>query len=219
MARAMFAGQTDWQAAVEGYSEFLETNLLPDEERAELVRQIEFFTAELVKAQASGDREWIAEVTATLSQLQLRLRSGGLAAGTAFGEGLSDAQYLVALHAQMLANTASKYLIGRSPPPLGPLSRIDEGGENVGRAWAEGLGRGVDFAGLMGRLAVGTGPAGPGMNGPLGPATVNVTVVYSPTLSTASEAELEQLRRVVTDAAMDGFSRRGLIQRPPLPNY
>lgn len=32
-----------------------------------------------------------------------------------------------------------KFMIGQSPPPEGPLSMIDQGGANIGKAWVDGL--------------------------------------------------------------------------------
>lgn len=40
--------------------------------------------------------------------------------------------------AAFIAQSIADYLVGQSPPPLGPLSNIDEGGANVMGAWIEG---------------------------------------------------------------------------------
>lgn len=39
----------------------------------------------------------------------------------------------------LVAKTIADFLIGASPPPVGPLSTIDQGGANVMSAWAEGF--------------------------------------------------------------------------------
>ena len=38
-----------------------------------------------------------------------------------------------------IANAIADFLIGQSPPPMGPLSQIDKGGANVMSAWLEGF--------------------------------------------------------------------------------
>jgi hypothetical protein len=97
-AALLIAGQTDWQEAVEGYAQFLEENLLPADEKAQILEQIEFFTGELVKAQASGDAEWIAEVEATLEILRDRIRTGGADAVNSWAEGMQTATAAAALY-------------------------------------------------------------------------------------------------------------------------
>lgn len=49
-----------------------------------------------------------------------------------------DAEGDVRLMAAHIAQVLADYLVGQSPPPLGPLSVIDEGGANVMGAWIEG---------------------------------------------------------------------------------
>ena len=51
-----------------------------------------------------------------------------------------DVREMAAYLAQIIAD----YLVGESPPPEGPLSEVDEGGENVAEAWIEGMVDGVE---------------------------------------------------------------------------
>ena len=46
--------------------------------------------------------------------------------------------------AEFLAQSIADYMVGQSPPPEGPLSDIDEGGQRVTEAWVEGMVEGVE---------------------------------------------------------------------------
>jgi hypothetical protein len=67
-------------------------------------------------------------------------------------------------------NGVKQLLVGNSPPPKGPLKGIDKGGENIGKAWAQGMVKGLDNFrvpslpqfGLEGAAAGAGGPGGTG---------------------------------------------------------
>ena len=65
---------------------------------------------------------------------------GGAGAGVAWANGLRSSSDWARLMAWEVAASADAALHGRSPPVEGPLSTIDDGGYNVGLAWAMGLG-------------------------------------------------------------------------------
>jgi hypothetical protein len=62
-------------------------------------------------------------------------RAGGTAAGQAFADGLTESGATVDSATAALAGVAAGYLVGQSPPPVGPLSTIDEGAMNLIAAW------------------------------------------------------------------------------------
>jgi len=53
--------------------------------------------------------------------------------------GILSAKTLVINAVASMAEAIASFLIGESPPPTGPLSKIDEGGYNVAAAWIEGF--------------------------------------------------------------------------------
>jgi hypothetical protein len=53
--------------------------------------------------------------------------------------GILSAKTLVINAVADMAEAIASFLIGESPPPNGPLSKIDEGGYNVAAAWIEGF--------------------------------------------------------------------------------
>lgn len=67
------------------------------------------------------------------------LRTGGWNAVVAYANGMYEAArtYLQAV-VTTIAQFVSDYLIGSSPPKMGPLSKIYEGGQNVIEAWVQG---------------------------------------------------------------------------------
>ena len=81
---------------------------------------------------------------------------GGENIGTAWALGLKRARWAAQEAARELAGEAYQYLHGRSPPQEGPLKHIDDGGRNVGRAWAGGLGAAAPWAALESRQLAGT---------------------------------------------------------------
>lgn len=89
----------------------------------------------LVRQKAEEMREEAEAVLARTSEFY----GGGRSAGIAWGNGLRSAEDWARLMAWELAASTDPILHGKSPPPEGPLSDIDVGGYNVGRAWAEGL--------------------------------------------------------------------------------
>lgn len=67
---------------------------------------------------------------------------GGGAIIGAFAAGLLRGGTQVVQAVTAIAQIVADFLQGFSPPKVGPLSRIDEGGFNVARAWAEGFQKG-----------------------------------------------------------------------------
>ena len=70
---------------------------------------------------------------------------GGNSAGIAWANGLRDASDYARLMAWELAAATDPALHGLSPPKEGPLSDIDVGGFNIGKAWADGLKRATPY--------------------------------------------------------------------------
>lgn len=61
-----------------------------------------------------------------------------------YASGITEAgNDLISAAVEGIADVISAFLIGNSPPPEGPLSAIDKGGENVGKAWSDGLTKSV----------------------------------------------------------------------------
>ena len=124
---------------------------------------------------------------------------GGRNAGVAWANGLRSAADYAGLMAWEVAAAADPALHGLSPPKEGPLRDIDDWGENIGRAWADGWLRAVpyvaDVANEVAAAAVpGMGGGGYGAGGlggpslmPIEPATgvgnitVNINSTFPPT--------------------------------------
>ena len=188
LVAALTGGQTDWQTALEGYADAIETDLLPAEEKALLATELQKWLAERNEAVRQGDQERIAisdAAIATIKQRQLELAANlpeyARRTGVNYNEalksfipqiGTTGSSWANALAAKTAVDlywagrTASQtwmrgfvstgysdaagwltglkqMLVGRSPPPEGPLKDIDKGGFNIGKAWAEGMAKGV----------------------------------------------------------------------------
>ena len=74
------------------------------------------------------------------------MSAGGLAAGQAWAAGLSASKAAAVRAATAMAEDVAELLIGRSPPPAGPLKDLDIGGYRAGVAWADGLALGLGTA-------------------------------------------------------------------------
>jgi hypothetical protein len=76
-----------------------------------------------------------------ITNLGKNLFEGAAAAFGSFANGiLSVANSLIFPAVIGIAKFIADFLIGFSPPKKGPLSQIDKGGENVMKAWLEGIG-------------------------------------------------------------------------------
>jgi len=177
---------------------------------------------------------------AVRSATNINLYASGQRVGVSWANGLRSAGDYARLMAWEVAAAANPALHGTSPPKEGPLSDIDVGGLNVGKAWARGLLGAVSetrqnsyalaMAAAMGLNGGGSSPlasmgglGSPGMAG-IGAGAgasgaVNVVFNYQPGLSTASPIELEHLRRVVTDGVAESLERRGRIDRASPHRY
>jgi tape measure domain-containing protein len=62
---------------------------------------------------------------------------------------LSGAGSAIQSAANFIAQTIADYLIGNSPPPVGPLKDIATGGAAVIQAWVDGMKTGVDASGIQ----------------------------------------------------------------------
>lgn len=80
---------------------------------------------------------------------------GGRNVGVAWANGLRSTKDWVNLVAWEVAAAADPALHGLSPPKEGPLRNIDEWGENIGRAWAEGLGAAAPWVAMQSRSLAG----------------------------------------------------------------
>lgn len=79
----------------------------------------------------------------TLSNLIMSVSRGGGRVIGAFAAGLLSGGKYVIDAVTKIAQIVADFLEGFSPPKKGPLSKIDIGGENVAKAWAEGFQQGV----------------------------------------------------------------------------
>lgn len=83
----------------------------------------------------------------TLDQFASNLFTAGWNAMVTYAQGMaSGAREVLQSTVSGIAQTVADYFVGHSPPPKGPLSEVDTGGANVGKAWVKGLG--IGFAGV-----------------------------------------------------------------------
>lgn len=79
------------------------------------------------------------DTSASIEQLAFTLaRGGGFIIGS-FATGLLTGGKYVVIAVTKIAQIVADFLQGFSPPKEGPLSQIDEGGENVAKAWVDGF--------------------------------------------------------------------------------
>lgn len=74
----------------------------------------------------------------------------GSAIAKAWANGVASQWGYAHAKAIYLGTSLTGPLQGYSPPREGPLRNIDKWGENIGKAWAGGLGRGAGLSGLLG---------------------------------------------------------------------
>lgn len=74
-----------------------------------------------------------------MDSLAFRVASGGGKIVGSFAAGMLQGGSKVISAATKIANLVADFLQGFSPPKMGPLSKIDQGGTNVINAWAEGF--------------------------------------------------------------------------------
>lgn len=127
---------------------------------AALTREFELFQQKQARIDdliAKHVEEKQAEVIATMEQSVAELERiglkqgaasqlGGYKVGLAWAQGLGKALTDYATDPSGVGAALSeleKRLQGNSPPPRGPLSNIDIGGFNVGKAWREGFRKGI----------------------------------------------------------------------------
>jgi hypothetical protein len=115
----------------------------------------------------------------------LSLYNAGNRVGKSWGDGLYSAGNYVRQKADQMARYGTRDLVGLSPPKEGPLREIDKWGFNVGRAWGQGLERGISATAALAALggagilagAVSGGAAAPGQIGAPG-AAGGTTIIY-----------------------------------------
>jgi TP901 family phage tail tape measure protein len=95
---------------------------------------------------AGGPAAAAQEALNQVNQLVRAMFGAGHNLMISFGQGVIGAGSQVLNAAREIAARIARLFIGRSPPPEGPLSTIDEGGRKTAEAWAEG------FRGGMGDL-------------------------------------------------------------------
>lgn len=91
--------------------------------------------AETKVALAQIKNQWAGN----LDDLKKIFGTGGTNAGYAWKRGFIDQISDAKRGTKEYLDDLKSYLIGQSPPPKGPLSRLDVGGANVGRAWTAGF--------------------------------------------------------------------------------
>ncbi|WP_461367314.1 lytic transglycosylase domain-containing protein, partial [Candidatus Darwinibacter acetoxidans] len=112
----------DLRLAIEGYN------------RGTAIDGMQAYTAGVVEWMEGSEGQALADVLYDGMEKALEAM---IQAGYDMGE---DVRQMAAYLAQNIAD----YLVGESPPPVGPLSDIDEGGAAIMEAWTEGVVEGLD---------------------------------------------------------------------------
>lgn len=81
-------------------------------------------------------------IKVNIDQLAYDVGEGGGRIIGAFAAGLAKGGTYVVKAVTKIAQIVADFLQGFSPPKVGPLSRIDEGGYNIAKAWADGFSKG-----------------------------------------------------------------------------
>jgi hypothetical protein len=165
IADALREGREDWQDALTQLS----TDLEDETTRAARIAELQgaLTGAALAEGLASSDPLVSAQAAATrdliLEQLAIEgVFQQGYNVGALWSKGLAGG---VLSHLELVQAQLWQYkqlMVGKSPPPKGPLKDVDTGGFNIGAAWAEGIAKGagtfqVPDLGLMGGAAGRTG--------------------------------------------------------------
>lgn len=92
--------------------------------------------------------------TQVLHELDFADEAGtwGRRIGSAWGGGLTSGLRDGLAGVTTVLGRYGRFLEGSSPPKEGPLRQIDKWGEAIGRAWREGLGRGMSPGALLGAI-------------------------------------------------------------------
>lgn len=92
-----------------------------------------------VPAAVTAVRTLVDNVAKTIAGSASAMATGGYNTVVAYAQGMmAAAKSWVAAAVNWITQYVSNYLIGGSPPPMGPLSDIFKGGQNVIEAWVEG---------------------------------------------------------------------------------
>jgi tape measure domain-containing protein len=100
---------------------------------------------------SAGFTEQLAQIGASISEFAHGMFGAGADLIGEFANGMLQGGVQAVQEAiNAVASVIASFLIGNSPPPAGPLARIDEGGTNTAAAWTDAFGA---------QMAKGTGAA------------------------------------------------------------
>jgi glycerol-3-phosphate responsive antiterminator len=87
----------------------------------------------------SGAIDKVVSAISNVINKTQQLYEGGKNAIVAWGEGIKAGAASAVEAAQGVASRVAGFFVGQSPPPEGPLSMIDIGGQRLIEAWADGM--------------------------------------------------------------------------------
>lgn len=100
--------------------------------------------------QSGGVSDAMQSLVADFNSFGQELFGAGYNAVTEFAGGmLSAAGSVIQQAAEAVAAVVASFLVGQSPPPQGPLSTVDTGGEAVAEAWVGGFAKGFGSLGAV----------------------------------------------------------------------
>lgn len=108
-----------------------------------IVANIAAILSAIADAVGLNNEAMFGTVDSQLGSLATNLAKGGGRVVGAFAAGMLRAGTKVAEAAAKIAQIVADFLEGFSPPKVGPLSKIDEGGMHVAEAWAQGFSEGL----------------------------------------------------------------------------
>lgn len=160
IADAIRDGREDWQDALAQ----LTTDIADETTKAARIAELQaaLIGTDLARGLASTDRlvqnQAIATRNLILEQLAIEgVFQSGYNVGSLWSQGLAGG---VLSHLQKVQASLWQYkqlMIGKSPPPKGPLRDVDTGGFNIGVSWAENMRKGI---GTFAMPALGLGASG-----------------------------------------------------------
>jgi len=79
------------------------------------------------------------DITSIVHNIAYTVAAGGTRIIASFASGILNGGSFVVEAVTAIAKIVADFLVGFSPPKMGPLKNIDKGGENVAKAWAQGF--------------------------------------------------------------------------------
>jgi hypothetical protein len=170
LADALREGREEWRDAVGQMIDDVEAEVSRGERIAELKGNLVgtglaaglASSDPLIRAQAAHARDLILEQLAIEGVFMQGYNVGALWSKGLAGGVLSEVERL-----QVALWQYRQLMVGKSPPPKGPLKDVDTGGFNIGVAWAEGMAKGAKTFQMpdLGLMSGAAGRAGSGAGG------------------------------------------------------